>query len=225
MEVLQSEGKCMYCNLFFSQKEIRKHLENHLAEKEKTDGGNNTQTYCHIEVEANEMFLHLLVKAGATIKTVDSFLRGIWLECCGHLSAFRLKNSEIKMSSKVQDVFIPSAKIFHDYDFGTTTRILLKGMKHYQLDIKDKIVLLSRNEPLKLLCSVCKKEPATYLCSVCCWKEDSFFCEKCSKKHQKVCADFEDYSCMSVVNSPRMGECDYTGGSIDKERDGHYKVR
>ena len=29
----------------------------------------------------------------------------------------------------------------------------------------------------------------------------------------------------TVVNSPRMGECGYEGGSIDLERDGVYKMK
>ena len=47
------------------------------------------------------------------------------------------------------------------------------------------------------------------------------YCEKCKKKPEKTCED-ADYSMMSVVNSPRMGECGYEGGSIDTERDGVY---
>lgn len=222
-EELSSEGKCLYCNRLLSQKEIRKHLAKHLADKEKTDTGAKTQTWCHVEVDADEMFLHLLVKGNTTMKTIDNFLRNIWLECCDHLSGFGHKNFEIGMLYKVQDVFEPGIKIFHDYDYGTTTRVFLKGLKHYQLNIKETIVLLSRNEPLKLMCSICKKEPAVNLCTVCTYDNYSFFCESCSVEHENICEDFTDYSCLPVVNSPRMGECGYTGGNIDLERDGVYK--
>ena len=222
-EELKSEGKCLYCNQMLSKKEIVKHLAKHLSEKEKTDAGDKAQTYCHIEVEASEMFLHLLVKGNTTMQKIDDFLKDIWLECCGHLSEFGSKTIKVKMSHKVKDVFEPKVKIYHDYDFGTTTRVFLKGLKHYQLNLKENIILLSRNEPLKIMCASCKKEPAINICSVCCYEEMAFFCKKCSKKHEKECADFADYSCMPVVNSPRMGECGYTGGSIDLERDGVYK--
>jgi hypothetical protein len=46
------------------------------------------------------------------------------------------------------------------------------------------------------------------------------FCEKCAKKHAEKCEDFKEYAAMPVVNSPRMGVCDYMGGCIDTERDG-----
>ena len=221
--ILTSEGKCLYCNQIFSQKEIGKHLAKHLAEKEKADTGDKDQNYCHIEVEANKMFLHLLVKGDATMKKIDQFLREIWLECCGHMSEFGHKQFKVSMSYKVKFVFEPQVKIYHDYDFGTTTRVFLKGLKQYQLNLKENILLLSRNEPLKIMCVMCKSEPAVNLCTSCNYDEDAFFCAKCSEKHEKVCSDFADYAGMPVVNSPRMGECGYEGGSIDTERDSVYK--
>ena len=222
-EILKSEGKCLYCEQVLSQKEIAKHLTKHLADMEKSDVGENAQTYCHIEVEADNMFLHLLVKGDADMKKIDNFLRAIWLECCDHLSAFGHKNFKVKMSHKVKDVFETRVKIYHDYDFGTTTRVFLKGLKNYQLNLKDNVILLSRNEPLKYLCATCKTKPAINICTSCNWEKYSYFCGVCSEKHEEVCDDFIDYSCMPVVNSPRMGECGYTGGTIDLERDGPYK--
>jgi len=222
-EDLNSEGKCLYCKQMLSQKDIGKHLAKHLVENEKNnDGKNKTQTYCHIEVEATPMFLHLLVNGNAKMQKIDEYLRRIWLECCGHMSAFGHKNFKVNMNQKVESVFETRVKIYHDYDFGTTTRIGLKGLKHYKLNLKENIVLLSRNEPLKLMCAECKKEPAINICSVCSYDVYSSFCEKCSTKHEEVCDDFADYSSMPVVNSPRMGECGYTGGIIDIQRDGVY---
>jgi hypothetical protein len=223
---LISEGRCIYCNQIFGQKEIGKHLAKHLAEKEKGNMDNPTQLYCHIEVQADVMFLHLLVQASAKMKVIDSFLKDIWLECCGHLSAFGHKDFKIKMSDTVEDVFTPRIKIHHDYDFGTTTRVFLKGLKYYHLDEGKKILLLSRNEPLKILCDACKLKPAVEICSVCVYNyDDSYFCTECSEIHAVKCEDFEDYARMPVVNSPRMGECGYTGGAIDVERDGPYALK
>jgi hypothetical protein len=154
-------------------------------------------------------------------------LRDIWLECCGHDSGFRInRGEEIEMDKIVGNVLTPKTKILHDYDYGTTTRTFIKSIKVYDLGFDDDdIILLSRNEPLKIMCSVCNKKAATVLCSVCLWEGDSFFCTTCAKKHAKTCDDFDDYARMDVVNSPRMGECGYEGGSFDKERDGVYKER
>jgi hypothetical protein len=217
-EELKSEGKCLYCGKMFSQKEIGTHLAKHLAQMEKDSKG-NIVNYVHVEVEAGEIFLHILVKGEAQMKVIDKFLRNVWLECCGHLSAFGHKNFKVKMSHTVEDVFQPRIKIYHDYDFGTTTRIFLKSRRHYKLNLKEKIFLLSRNEPLKIMCSSCKKEPAVNLCTVCWYEKDAFFCETCSGKHAEECEDFDDYAQLPVVNSPRMGDCGYEGGVIDLERD------
>ncbi|MBA4411182.1 MAG: hypothetical protein Q8S54_17020 [Bacteroidota bacterium] len=219
-EEFKSEGHCIYCKQLYSQKEIGKHLAKHLAELERADAGKNAQSCNHIVVEADEMFLHMLVLGDTPMKKIDSFLKDIWLECCGHMSAFGHKNFKVGMNHKVEDVFAPKVKIYHDYDFGTTTRVFLKALKSYKLKLKDKLILLSRNEPFKFKCATCKTELAVNLCSTCNWEKYSFFCEPCSTKHEEVCDDFSDYSCMPVVNSPRMGECGYTGGTIDIERDG-----
>jgi hypothetical protein len=55
------------------------------------------------------------------------------------------------MSHKVEDVFETKVKIYHDYDYGDTTTVFLKGLKNYQLNSKEAILLLSRNEPLKIM--------------------------------------------------------------------------
>jgi hypothetical protein len=225
MEALKSIGECLYCKEEFSQKEIGKHLAKHLNEQEKKDANRNTQTFCHIEVESGEMFLHLLVKGDVTMKKIDNFLKDIWLDCCGHLSNFGHKNFKVSMSHKVEDVFETRIKIYHDYDYGDTTTVFLKGLKNYQLNSKEAILLLSRNEPLKIMCSTCKKEPAINICVSCWFDQEAYFCERCSEKHEEKCDAFADYSCMPVVNSPRMGICGYTEGMIDLERDGAYQNR
>lgn len=220
---LESEGKCIYCGDFFSSFEIKKHLESHLKKIVKQTKVNEPVNFCHVEVVSDDMFLHLLVKGEAKMKEIDNFLRAIWLDCCGHMSGFYHKNFKIKKTDLVEDIFTPKVKIKYDYDYGSTTTLTLIGHKHYQMDEKKNLILLSRNEPLKILCDICKKKPATCLCSVCLWESEASFCEECSEKHSSKCDDFGDYASMPVVNSPRMGVCGYEGGIIDKERDGVYR--
>lgn len=221
-ENLTSEGKCLYCNETFSQKQMAKHLATHLLKKNKNEVGSHTETFFHIEVEAQEMFLHLLVKGSSKMKDIDTFLRKIWLECCGHMSGFSHKRIKVAMNLAVENVFVPKIKIQHDYDYGTTTTVFLKGHRQYELEGENKIVLLTRNEPLKIICNLCNKKYANCLCTVCIWEEPSFFCESCTKKHDEFCEDFSDYANAPIVNSPRMGECGYEGGQIDTDRDGFY---
>lgn len=258
---LRSEGKCLFCGKTYAKAGINRHLKTHLQEKAATNAKGKSFL---LKVEENTRygggfpyFLSLWVDGNATMKKIDDFLRDIWLDCCGHLSAFRdpaaqtssgmwgffeteelleagkIKeyeklmeetSGEIPMSRKASNVFFPDQKLNYEYDFGSTTELMVKTLAEYPFKADEPVVLLSRNEPLEILCETCGKQPATQICTVHGWDEDSLFCPKCAKKHAKTCEAFEDYAAMPVVNSPRMGVCGYEGGLIDTERDGVYQA-
>ncbi|MDR2065731.1 MAG: hypothetical protein LBP85_08515 [Prevotellaceae bacterium] len=155
------------------------------------------------------------------MKNIDRFLRNIWLECCGHLSAFTTPQShdKVPVSRNVDNVFCKGLKLEYKYGFGSRTELLLTVVEEYPVKTDDKIILLSRNEPLEWLCDTCKKKPVTLICIIHDWEEGSLFCKKCAEKHAKKCEDFSKYAAMPVVNSPHMGVCGYEGGVIDIERD------
>ena len=224
-EDLTSQGKCLFCNEIFPQKQIGRHLAKHLALQEKSEADNHTKKFSHILIDSGLMFLHVLVNDYSKMELLDSFLRDIWMDCCGHMSGFFTKTSEISMNQRIKDVFPEKEKILYDYDFGTTTRVNLRVLGHYDINMKDHLTLLSRNEPLELVCTECEKEYALHICTVCSYDEYVYLCKKCAKKHEKICEDFKDYASMPVVNSPRMGDCGYTGGVIDTERDGTFQKK
>jgi hypothetical protein len=193
------------------------------------------------------------------MEDLDTFLRGIWLECCGHMSAFRnpklhgnsggmfdlmeayeylekgnvkkyetmMENTagEVPKSRKAKDILYKGLVLEYEYDFGSTTELSLTVVDEYPIKADKEIVLLSRNEPLKIMCASCGKAPATQMCNVCMYNEDATFCDACAKKHAKKCEDFAEYASMPIVNSPRMGVCAYTGGTIDTERDGVFVMK
>ncbi|MDR2466918.1 MAG: hypothetical protein LBD35_05940 [Prevotellaceae bacterium] len=228
---IKSEGKCLFCDKIFAKAGINRHLKTHLDKKQNAAG----LSYL-VKVEQNPRwgksphFLSLWIDGETPLKKIDKFLRDIWLECCGHLSAFRnpdarmpYEDDDIPMSRKVNRIFHPDLKLEYEYDFGSSTELVLTVIAEYPIKADAKIVLLSRNEPPECYCQTCKKEAATQMCSVHDYDEDSMFCDKCAKKHAKVCEDFADYSSMPIVNSPRAGVCAYSGGIIDTERDGIFK--
>ncbi len=221
---LFSQGKCVFCEQKYTQETIAEHLKKHLTEIETKRIFNlGVKKYWHIEVEAAEMFLHLLVSGAAKMQVIDQALRAIWLDCCGHMSQFSVNGKAVAMSRKVESVFSSAKVIEHEYDFGSTTTVELKAHKQYTMLFQESVILLSRNEPLKIMCHICGQAPATNICSVCIYEGKCLFCDKCAKKHKKTCEDFADYAKMPVVNSPRMGICAYEGGMVDLERDGVYK--
>lgn len=118
------------------------------------------------------------------------------------------------------DQLYKDQKIFYDYDFGTATSLVMTVVDILPIVLPitndEEIVLLSRNEPLTFVCSLCKNATATKMCA----NEDDLFCETCMPKHKKTCDS--DFLCdRHIPNSPRMGQCGYTGGTIDIERDGN----
>ena len=85
-----SRGLCALCRLELGKAQMTRHLEKHHAE---IAAAGRTVPRFHLLVEskhAPEYWLHLDVRATATLHDLDSYLRGIWLECCGHLSAFEI---------------------------------------------------------------------------------------------------------------------------------------
>lgn len=253
----KSEGKCHFCGKTFAKAGINRHLKTHL-QKKAIENAKGSSFLVKIESDprwgSSPYFLSLWIDGEATMEHIDTFLKDIWLECCGHMSAFRnpqLKrqgrgmwdyfeamellekgkikqyeemmedvSGEIPKSRKVNKVFYKDLKLEYEYDFGSSTQLLLTEIEEYPVKADKKIVLLSRNEPLEWLCDTCGKASATHICIAHGWGEGSMFCDKCGKKHAKTCEDFEDYAAMPVVNSPRMGVCAYEGGVIDTERDG-----
>ena len=232
---LKSEGKCVYCNQMVAKAAITKHLAKHLQDLEKEH--KTTETAFHVKIQVQEMFLNLLVSGDAQLVDLDDFLRAIWLECCGHMSSFRQKGKEYNidwddedgdigepMGELIVNIFKEDMVLNYEYDFGSTTSFDVKVLKAYHVSVKEPVILLSRNEPLAIMCGLCKTQPAVKMCGVHMYEEYAFYCKDCQKKHAKVCPDFKDYAAMPVVNSPRMGVCAYDGGSIDKKRDGVFKM-
>lgn len=216
----EKEGKCVFCNETIDSLEIKKHLEKHLKEVQKDAKGIDTENYCHVEVVSGDYFLHLLVKGEAKMKVIDTFLKKIWLDCCGHMSGFSHRQFKVSKSDFVEDVFQPRIKIGYEYDYGSATYVELKACKQFELPKQKKdILLLTRNEPLQIRCDICHTKKATSLCSCCLWEEESYFCDTCGETHGEHCPDYLDWAEMPLVNSPRAGVCGYEGGTIDKERD------
>lgn len=167
-------------------------------------------------------WLDLEIKAGATLADLDSFLRGIWLECCGHLSSFEIEGvrymdqryrdplfdfGEHSMNTKLWKALSPETRFEHVYDFGTSTELKLRVVGEREGRIGGELLrVLSRNEAPTWNCMVCD-ELATEICIYCMYdRENPFLCEVHAEEHECV-----DEAFLPVVNSPRMGMCGYTG--------------
>lgn len=215
-----SPGKCNLCGKTFGKVAMTRHLQE--CKEEHPDKGK--EKVFHLLVEGRHSphyWLHIEIPVSAKLARLDDFLRGIWLECCGHLSAFTIAGQRYdvspesdpwtgvkdkSMSAALGNVLNVGDKFEHEYDFGTTTELALKVLAERAGALKSKDVrILARNDAPEFPCAVCGK-PATQLCSMCVFAGDAGYCDEHAEEHE--CG--EDYS-LPVVNSPRVGMCGYTG--------------
>ncbi|MBI2865127.1 MAG: hypothetical protein HYX94_11255 [Chloroflexi bacterium] len=219
-----STGKCNLCGRMFAKAAMTRHIQScwtgqsvsPTAAQEKrreerllliTVGGRYDPDY----------WLHLEVPAAARLVAVDRFLRDIWLECCGHMSAFSIEGERYysgaardlggrTMNFEIGRVLAPGDKAFYEYDFGSTTELTLKVTAERKgLSDGKSIRLLARNDPPAILCQSCGK-PATQVCTQCMWEGDGWLWDECVEKHE-----CDEGMFLSVVNSPRVGVCGYSG--------------
>ncbi len=216
----ESQGKCSLCGAAYSKRQMIRHL----SECARSDG-KSVAAVVQLRVDApgTPFWLDVDVKANSTLRQLDDFLRMIWLECCGHLSAFEVGHmryvvlmsddffgpepNERSMNARLSASLPPEGGVFsYEYDYGSTTSLRLKVVAHRHAPSRRASVrLLARNDNPVWPCVECQ-ETASVICTYCFNESDAFFCD----------AHACDHSCgeeaiMPIVNSPRMGVCGYTG--------------
>jgi len=217
-----SKGKCDLCGSVFDKAAMTTHLKScrrkHTAATAPEKGSKKTTAF-HLLVEGRhlpEYWMHLETPAEATLDTLDQFLRDIWLECCGHMSAFEIDGTtysvapmdsdEQPLDARLKDVLAPGVKFSHAYDFGSTTHLTLKVVAEGESDLtKQEIRVLARNEPPVIPCGRCGK-PVAQICTECSYSPEGWLCEGCAAEH--ACGG---EMLLPVANSPRVGVCGYMG--------------
>lgn len=153
-------------------------------------------------------WVYVEARANATLRHLDSFLRNLWLECCGHLSAFYVDRRELAMSATAGITFRSARDKFrYEYDFGSTTSLTgqVLSTRHGSIG-RAAVRLLARNQPLVWSCAQCAV-PATTVCTYCLDTDECLLCDTHAKAHEHA----GEGVYLPVVNSPRMGVCGYTG--------------
>jgi len=196
-------GTCVICQADLKKTSADKHLASCLAQASgRTD-------YVIVRAEGygfggNDYWLYAAVPAECTLKDLDRFLRKTWLECCGHMSAFRNSPMSVRVGQ-----FEPGDKLLHEYDFGDTTELMVifgEKVRAAKLSGRDKIKVIARNLPFENKCE-CGKQ-ATYICPMCSCEGDGWLCPDCAGEHE--CGTPDDVL-LPVTNSPRCGVCGYEG--------------
>jgi hypothetical protein len=206
-------GICEICKAPVTKRGVKKHLRAHFEEggkKENAAGGKGRWgKLFHLTVEGYGLsgdlyWMHLKALGSARLRDLDTLLRNTWLECCGHMSVFADAQGDFDMSVKLKDIFRPGLKLNYEYDFGSTTELLLTVVSEFEGSIKKgQVEILARNEAPRIKCSYCGK-PATTICADCIYDNRGWLCGDCARKH-----GCDDEMFLHLVNSPRTGVCGY----------------
>jgi hypothetical protein len=197
----------------------------------------------HVEAAGDPLYwLDVEIKAEARLRVLDRFLRDVWLECCGHLSAFTIGDVRYdvapasmwdfptgafggprprSMNVRIHEAVGSRRTFRYEYDFGSTTylKLRLTGSREGRLGRRP-LRLLARNEPLGWPCAVCGR-PAAWICAWCADEsENPFFCREHAAAHVAGAHENDGAAFLPVVNSPRMGVCGYA-----VPRNGRYEIR
>lgn len=238
----QIKGFCKYCGKEYTRGGMLRHLASCKNRKARLEAekGKVKCGYFELVISGKYSTAYWLIvemKDTATLEDLDIFIRNIWVECCGHLSAFEVNGVRYESNSsedsfwglpaksmnyKLKNVFSVGQTIAYEYDYGSTTDLLVK-VHSYRLGVGrgDKITLLSRNNPPEILCSQCKENKAEWINPEGYYDGNPFWCEKCMEE-ESVAEDGEGesdeyYSAgfyLPICNSPRMGVCGYEGSTI-----------
>ncbi len=210
----QTQGTCLLCSAPFKKTAMKKHLQTCLEknmEQGLKEGQFVSQKIFLIQVEGyglsgDNYWIYLAALGNASLTNLDTLLRGLWVECCGHLSAFYIGKQELGKSKKLEHFLTPGDKFVYEYDFGTTTELKLTVMGVMEGFLKKgKVQVLARNDAPFIQCSHCDK-PATEICTECIYDGQGWLCNECARKHK-----CDEDRRLPLVNSPRTGVCGYTG--------------
>ncbi|MDP2313165.1 MAG: hypothetical protein Q8P41_09695 [Pseudomonadota bacterium] len=210
----KTRGRCDKCGKDFANAAMGTHLAACI--------GAGPGLLVAVDVGPGTWWMHFALAPTATLLDLDKTLRALWLECCGHMSAFEIAGTRFEsstegwqdfgwgpkprsMAAKVGSVLQPGAGFGYEYDFGSTTALRGRVLGTIAPG-RAKVTLLARNAPIVWPCDgeACTAA-ATRVCPYC----SAMACPTCDAP----CDCLDDFAAdaLPVVNSPRMGVCAYTG--------------
>ncbi len=158
-------------------------------------------------------WLVVLARHDAQLGDLDQLIRDVWVECCEHLSSFRIGGATYDsdaerftndMNVPLSHLIAPGSTFTCDYDFGSTTSLELKVIGETPVAPRDgPLCLIARNDPPIFPCDLCGGDAELALND---FDEDfpHYYCPEClsSIEYDPDCVDL-------IANSPRNGVCGY----------------
>lgn len=208
-----SPGTCLLCRAPVTKRGALKHCLKCLAAS-GWPSGERSSLIIRIEGKDERKYWMLaLARHDAHLKDLDQLIRDVWVECCGHLSAFEIGGVSYDscgdeypsetMDVPLSNVIRPGSTFTYDYDFGSTTSLDLKVIGATPVAPRGLICLIARNNRPTISCDLCGGD-AEFVLNEFDWGMPRYCCRTCLSS-----AD-PDPCCVNLIaNSPRNGVCDY----------------
>ncbi len=164
-----NRGTCQLCGKEYTSSGIAKHLRS-CINRQYVEHALVDQPVSYMWVSIRDAYdpdfwMHVLVDEEATLELVDAFLRGVWLECCGHLSEFNVgeqtfgqvledfdPNPDYTMGVQLKHILVKDDEFSYIYDFGESSVMELKVRGRITETVSaGAVILIARNtEPTGL---------------------------------------------------------------------------
>ncbi len=235
---MASKGKCYYCNNIYTKSGMTRHLNSCAAKREiigKSLTGDLSldQGYFALKIQDDDRedyWMQILIRADATLKTLDDFLRGIWMECCGHTSCFDIgwytfesgiadeASQEMDefdrifgMDIRLSRLFSPDSEAAYTYDYKTSSRLSLKVMEYVEAATGLGVVeIMARNLP------PVDGAPNSPRAGICAYAGDDRFDWKAMKfEDYSESKEFEEFDINELMEEEAWGEMEAEIRSYD----------
>lgn len=166
-----TRGYCKYCSKEYTRTGMVKHLQTCKRRIDLYEKTTETEKYFELLLYGaynKDYWLIIQIKENATLDDLDQFIRDIWVECCGHLSAFEINGVSYEKEPdddfcwdepaestehKLKEILESDMLFGYEYDFGSTTELAIKVLNYYNAPKQSKkVVILSRNNPPEFQC-------------------------------------------------------------------------
>jgi len=221
------EVKCLICGKPVLREAIAEHLKECRGKFPLRPGTKDIEVF-RIAVIAPaflEFFLCIEIAGTKKLSELDAMLRDAWLECCGHLSLFRIGEQSFSVSpdpnfgdkdmgAKIGDVLKEGMVVEYDYDMGSTTALELEVLEVKKSKGKNapRSIVVAQNEPPEWKCCKCANLATRVSTADYGIGYDTVYCDACAK------TEFESgYEHSPIVNSPRSSTCGYGRTENDDE--------
>lgn len=238
---VQTKGFCKYCGKEYARSGMLRHLGSCKSRQKKLENENGKRKCNYFQIAimgkyTKDYWLIVETSENTTLKELDKFIREIWVECCGHLSAFTVNgiqyesypstdsfwgSSSKNMNYRLRDVVDVGDNMLYEYDFGLTTELIVNIYSVREGEKKNsEIVILSRNNPPKIICSNCEQNNAMWVNPQGYYEGIPFLCDECLREEygDEKDWDYESEFLLPICNSPRMGVCGYEGSDTYPDR-------